>query len=205
MTEALIFAPGFNPVSQMVQDTGGSIQVMNAGSTIAFEQMFRDNFKALHAYACTILKDEATAEEMVQNVFCKLWEKKDQVQALESSTAYLYKSVYYECLNYIKHTKVKAAYRTHANHTMSEKEETGDSANLRQLQQKLHDAMNDLPEQCRAIFQMSRFEELKYREIADRLGISIKTVENQMGKALRILREKLSDFLPLLIFSLFNL
>jgi RNA polymerase sigma-70 factor, ECF subfamily len=197
LTEALIFAPGFNPVSQMVHDTGGSIQVMNAGSTIAFEQMFRDNFKALNAYACTILKDEATAEEMVQNVFCKLWEKKDQVQTLESNTAYLYKSVYYECLNYIKHTKVKAAYRAHANHTMSEKEETGDSANLRQLQQKLHDAMNDLPEQCRAIFQMSRFEELKYREI--------KTVENQMGKALRIMREKLSDFLPIFIFLFLNL
>jgi len=64
--------------------------------------------------------------------------------------------------------------------------------------------LSELPEQCRAIFQMSRFEELKYLEIANRLGISIKTVENQMGKALKILRYKLADYQPSLIFILIN-
>jgi RNA polymerase sigma-70 factor (ECF subfamily) len=68
-----------------------------------------------------------------------------------------------------------------------------------ELEAKVQDALNELPEQCRTIFQMSRFEELKYREIADELGISVKTVENQMGKALKILREKLADFLPMII------
>jgi RNA polymerase sigma-70 factor (ECF subfamily) len=68
-----------------------------------------------------------------------------------------------------------------------------------ELETKLHAAMNDLPEQCRTIFQMSRFDELKYREIADKLDISVKTVENQMGKALKILRARLVDFLALLI------
>jgi RNA polymerase sigma-70 factor (ECF subfamily) len=65
--------------------------------------------------------------------------------------------------------------------------------------------LNELPEQCRTIFQMSRYEELKYQEIADRLGLSVKTIENQMGKALRLLREKLKDFLPLLLLILLNL
>ena len=60
-------------------------------------------------------------------------------------------------------------------------------------------ALKELPEQCRTVFQMSRFEELKYREIADRLGISVKTVENQMGKALKILRVKLVEYLPILL------
>ncbi|WP_315821159.1 sigma-70 family RNA polymerase sigma factor [Paraflavitalea speifideaquila] len=66
-------------------------------------------------------------------------------------------------------------------------------------------ALKELPEQCRTIFQMSRFEELKYQEIADRLGLSIKTVENQMGKALKLMRLKLIDFLPFVILSLLNL
>ena len=69
---------------------------------------------------------------------------------------------------------------------------------LSELEQQINKALNELPEQCRTIFQMSRFEELKYQEIADRLGLSIKTIENQMGKALKILRVKLVDYLPIL-------
>jgi RNA polymerase sigma-70 factor (ECF subfamily) len=73
---------------------------------------------------------------------------------------------------------------------------------LKELEGKLHTALNELPEQCRTIFQLSRFEELRYREIAERLGISVKTVENQMGKALKILRTKLVEFLPFTVFCL---
>ncbi len=70
---------------------------------------------------------------------------------------------------------------------------------LLDLKEKLQEALNELPEKCRTVFQLSRFEELKYQEIADRLNISIKTVEAQMGKALRVLRVKLADYLPLII------
>jgi RNA polymerase sigma-70 factor, ECF subfamily len=203
LTEALIFGPGY-PTIKMANDTGGT-HVLSADSTVVFEQTFKSHFKALHAYACTILKDDATAEEMVQNVFYKLWEKKEQITVQQSISAYLYKSVYYECLNYIKHTKVRSAYQAHVVYHTSEKENASDSASLRQLQEKIDEALKDLPEQCRTIFQMSRFEELKYREIADKLGLSVKTVENQMGKALRILREKLVDFLPAIILLLVNL
>lgn len=69
-----------------------------------------------------------------------------------------------------------------------------------ELQEQIHRAIESLPEQCRIIFKLSRFDELKYAEIAEHLGISIKTVENQMGKALKVMREKLKDYLPLLIF-----
>jgi len=74
---------------------------------------------------------------------------------------------------------------------------------LKELEEKLRDAMNALPQQCRTIFQMSRFDGLKYQEIADQLGISVKTVENQMGKALKQLRVKLIDYLPVFILALF--
>jgi RNA polymerase sigma-70 factor (ECF subfamily) len=73
---------------------------------------------------------------------------------------------------------------------------------VKELEEKIRDAMNALPQQCRTIFQLSRFEGLKYQEIADQLGISIKTVENQMGKALKQLRVKLIDYLPVFLLAL---
>jgi RNA polymerase sigma-70 factor (ECF subfamily) len=76
---------------------------------------------------------------------------------------------------------------------------------ISELEKNLRDALNELPEQCRTIFQLSRFNDLKYREIADELKISVKTVENQMGKALKLLRAKLIEFLPLLILTFINL
>lgn len=172
----------------------------------AFEQAFKTHFKGLHAYAGTLIRDESMAEELVQNVFCRLWEKSERIDIRQSLAAYLYRAVYHESLNYLKHQKVKTAYQTFSKYHMSP---TSDGASrkllLRDLEEKLDQAMQALPEQCRTIFQMSRFEELKYQEIADKLGISIKTVENQMGKALRLLRMKLVDFLPALLLLLLNL
>lgn len=166
----------------------------------AFERLFTSHFKRLFAYALTIVKEEMAAEEMVQNVFFKIWEKKGRVDIQTSVEAYLYRSVYHESLNYLKHKKVKAAYQSHTvYHSKNQTDNASSKVQLSELQQKLETALGELPEQCRTIFQMSRFEELKYQEIADRLGISIKTVENQMGKALKILRVKLADYLPLVI------
>lgn len=171
----------------------------------SFEALFKSNFKRLFSYALTLLRDDSHAEEIVQNVFYKIWEKKGKIDIQTSVTAYLYRSVYNDCLNYLKHKKVKAAHALHT--TLAQKNESDSATSkiqLRELHEKLDTALSELPEQCRTIFQMSRFEELKYHEIASRLGISIKTVENQMGKALRILRIKLADYLPIFIFILVN-
>ena len=165
-----------------------------------FEKLFKTHFKSLFAYAYTIVKDEMVAEEMVQNVFFKIWEKKNDLDIRSTALAYLYKSVYHESLNYLKHKKVKEAYQAHASYQMkNQSDHASKKIMLSELEQQINKALSELPEQCRTIFQMSRFEELKYQEIADRLGLSIKTVENQMGKALKILRFKLVDYLPILI------
>lgn len=165
-----------------------------------FEVLFKTHYKALHAYATVILKDENDAEEIVQQLFLKLWEKRELLWVQTSLKAYLYKSVYHDSLNYLKHQKVKAKYHDFVQHGMDNRYATGaDRLALTELQYQINLALNDLPEQCRTIFQMSRFEELKYREIAEALGLSIKTVENQMGKALRIMRVKLADFLILVL------
>ena len=190
----------------MVNFTGNS-QSKGSSPADSFEQVFRSHFKNLHAYACTIMRDTAAAEEVVQNVFVKMWEKKEDLQIRENVSVYLYRAVHNGSLNHLKHLKVKAAYQSHTmrRHTPNDSERASEKVMMGELEQNLQRALNELPEQCRTIFQLSRFEELKYREIADNLGLSIKTVENQMGKALRLLRLKLVDFLPVLLLLLLTL
>ena len=177
---------------------------VSAVSISAYENAFKSHFKALHGYAYSIVKDDIMAEEMVQNVFFKLWKNKESININQSLTAYLYRSVYYESLNYIKHEKIKAEHRSHAARNTDNAENASERLKLKDLRSNLEVALKKLPEQCRTVFQMSRFEEMKYMEIAAKLGISVKTVENQMGKALRILRTELIDFLPILILLLTN-
>lgn len=199
--EAVIFA--VKSVPNHMPDIG--ITVHNTDTTAVFETVFKDNFKNLHAYACSILKDSDDAEEMVQNVFYKLWEKKEKIDELQSVPAYLYRSVYNECMNFVKHEKVKTAYEAHAVHHGNIASRPVDNADTKQLEARIAEAMSSLPEQCRTIFQMSRYEELKYREIADKMGLSVKTIENQMGKALKILRTKLADYISVLWLFLITL
>lgn len=178
---------------------------INTYSDIAFEQLFKVHYKALHAYANMLLKDIDLAEEVVQSMFLRLWEKRDLLAVQTSIKAYLYKCIYNDSLNFLKHELVKSKYQDFAVHTMNTHHEAASNrVELSELQKELKFAMEALPEQCRIIFKMSRFEELKYKEIAERLGISIKTVENQMGKALKILRLKLVDFLVLILLGLIN-
>ena len=165
-----------------------------------FEQVFKSHFKRLHAFAFTILQNEAEAEEIVQQVFFKLWERNDNLSVTGSVTAYLYRAVHNESLNFIKHQKVKSNHQLHVAYSMkNEVEHPAKKVLAGELEKKIHAALNELPEQCRTIFQLSRFDELKYREIADKLGISVKTVENQMGKALKLMRAKLVDFLSFIL------
>lgn len=169
----------------------------------AFNQIYIDNFPALHRYAYTIINDGQLAEEMVHQVFLKILERKEDIKVHTSVKAYLFRSVNNECLNYIKHQKVKHNYQINATNNMANQVETpSNKLAYKELEQHLKIAINDLPEQCRTIFQLSRFEELKYREIADQLGISIKTVETQMSKALKRLRIDLADYLPLIVWML---
>ena len=171
----------------------------------AFEQMFKTHFKRLHAYAFTILRDEIQAEEMVQQVFFKLWERNENLSLTGSISSYLYRAVHNESLNYIKHQKVRSNHQLNVAYSMkNEVEHPAKKIMAGELEKKIHTALNELPEQCRTIFQMSRFDELKYREIADKLGISVKTVENQMSKAFRLLRVKLVDFLIFILLFIHN-
>jgi RNA polymerase sigma-70 factor (family 1) len=204
LTEAVSFTAYFQPPKMGLSETG-IIASLKKGDETAFERVFKTHFNSLYNYAYTILRNESTAEEVVQQVFFKIWEKRESLPDETLLKAYLYRAVHNESLNAIKRQKVRSGYQMYA---VSSTEQAFDNASgkvhMAELQQELHKAMNELPEQCRTIFQMSRFEEMKYKEIADELNISPKTVENQMGKALKILREKLAHFLPLIVYLFFN-
>lgn len=163
---------------------------------VLFAQAFKAHFRRLHVYALTMVKEEMAAEEMVQNVFCKLWERHREMLTESSITPYLYRAVHNESLNYLKHQKVKQAYQTYAMKQGEIDESSVHSITYKELEAKLENSLRELPEQCRTVFQMSRFEGLKYREIAEQLNVSVKTIEKQMSKALHLLRLKLADHLP---------
>lgn len=175
------------------------IQLLAKRDENAFEQVFKTHYKSLHAYACTLLNDDANGEEIVQQVFFKLWDRAENISIMGTVAAYLYRAVHNESMNHLKHQKVKYTHQMHVAYSMKNATESAPKTlQAKELEKKIQVALNDLPEQCRTVFQMSRFEEMKYREIADELDISVKTVENQMGKALKILRVKLVEFLPFL-------
>ena len=172
---------------------------IQSGDTASFEMLFKTHYDPLCRFALSYLQDPDDAEETVQAVFIGFWEKRQTIQVDTSLKAYLYRSVRNACLNEIKRVKVR---KLHADSMMVEGEpqsQPSDHLAIRQeLEEKIQEALQTLPEQCRLIFKMSRFEELKYQEIADQLNLSIKTVENQMGKALKIMRTQLKDYLPLI-------
>jgi RNA polymerase sigma-70 factor, ECF subfamily len=162
--------------------------------------IFRTYYQPLCTYAYTFLQDKEEAEEIVQGTFLSVWEKRQTIAIHTAVKPYLYAMVRNACLNVIKHEKIK---QKHAAEEIALSPISHDSVAhavaTSELELKIHQAMEKLPEQCRLVFKLSRFEELKYAEIAEQLSISIKTVENHMGKALKIMREQLKDYLPLLI------
>jgi RNA polymerase sigma-70 factor (family 1) len=177
-------------------------QLIQQGDKKAYEEAFKTYYGMLCAYAMPIIRDKDEAEEVVQNVFYNLWAKRESLQVSVALKPYLYRSVHNECLNKIKHQKVKASYAGDYKASVLAGGSSPDRLELKELGNTIEKALESLPEQCGIVFRMSRFEQLKYAEIAEKLGISVKTVEIHMGKALRILREKLKDYLPLVLWLL---
>ena len=199
---ALLSVKEYSFIGMEFQDEQMAV-LLSKRDEAAFERVFKTHYKNLHAYAFTMLKDDDEAEEMVQQVFFKLWERSENLSFSGPIAAYLYRAVHNESLNFLKHQKVKAGHQLHVAYSMKDKTEHGQGKIMRkELENKFREALNELPEQCRTVFQLSRFEDMKYKEIADKLDISVKTVENHMGKALKLLRTKLVDFLPLLLILL---
>ncbi len=165
----------------------------------AFRKIFEAFYAPLCYYASHILPDDQQASEAVQEVFIRIWEKRKSFFPEVSLRQYLFRSVRNQCLNLIRQEKVKQFHTGKYQETMSGEEAGGESVISRELFLQLEKSIDALPEKRREIFRLSRDEGLKYREIAERMGISVKTVEVQMGIALKTLREKIRKLI-LLVF-----
>lgn len=174
-----------------------SQQELVPGNEAAFEAVFRQHYGVLCNYAHTYLRDRDEAEEIVQAAFLAFWEKRHSLEVHTSVKAYLFSMVRNASLNTLTRKKMQEKYAKEKLLT-TDSSESNQPVESDELAQRIAAALQKLPEQCRVIFTMSRFEELKYAEIAAELNLSVKTVENQIGKALKIMREQLRDYLPLL-------
>lgn len=167
-----------------------------AGDRMAFEALFRAHYRPLCAFAAGYVKNMDKAEDLVQDLFFRLWLDREKVSITTSLKAYLFASVRNRCLNALKAQGRAQALNEDADDRAEERELSEDEHAERIA--RVQAAIEMLPEERRKVFKLSRYEGLKYHEIAERLGISVKTVENQMGKALKSLREELADLVRLL-------
>lgn len=180
------------------------------GDRKAFERLFRECYVSLCVYAESVLHDRDAAEDLVQNTFCQLWEKRNALCIQGSVKTYLYRSVYNAALNALKHEKVKLAFgdfqQKYAELHENNIEDFFDRENQQMLMQEVNRAIDTLPEQCREIFILSRFDGEKNAEIADILQISVRTVETQLYRAMKRLREELHHLkhAEILFFILFS-
>jgi RNA polymerase sigma-70 factor (ECF subfamily) len=160
----------------------------------AFEGFFKENYDAFCRFANGFTHDPDDAEEVVQNTFVKLWESRKTLVIGNHPKAYLFTMIRNACLNQIKHISIREEYKKHNEQELQDTEDRSEAVHPT-LQEKIQSAIHKMPTQRTKIFEMSRFEGLKYREIADHLNISIKTVENHMGSAMKDLRLEFKDYL----------
>lgn len=172
---------------------------LKSGDQTAFELLFHFYYPGLVMYAAQFTANIDDAEEIVQNFFVRFWEKHKQLVPYDSLKNYFFSSVKNGSLDFLKHQKIEKKYINEmielSKHHLAYDTDLFVSS---ELQEKLKQGINLLPEKCREIFIMSRIRGLKNEEIASELNISKRTVETQISKALKVLRVELKDYIGLL-------
>jgi RNA polymerase sigma-70 factor (ECF subfamily) len=173
----------------------------------AFEVIFLRYYSSLCTYACTILSNKDASEEVVQDLFVKIWENRKDTEITTSLKSYLYRTIHNQCINLIESWKVRdnytKKYNSDHNPSLTTIPFSGDYpiANLivKELEDKIDESIKTLPEQCREIFLMIRIYDKSYQEVADKLNISVNTVKTQMQRAVSKMKEMLKEYLPIIL------
>jgi RNA polymerase sigma-70 factor (ECF subfamily) len=179
------------------------IESIKEGNKNAFEFLFKSYYPDLKTYAKNIVNSDVVAEDMVMDVFVRLWELENRLEIKTSLAGYLFTSVHNHCINYLTRNKkrfpavnVETIDKLNALVSLSGENDAINTINLSELSNRIEAGIEILPDECRKIFLMSRMEGMTNREIAEKLGISENTVKVQIYRALKKFRVILTEFLP---------
>ncbi len=173
------------------------------GDEKSFEQVFHKYFKMIFIYAKSYVLDKEVARELAQESFLKLWEIKFQIRTDTNVSALLYTITRNNSINYLRQATANKKYIEYSKQKHYEyqlnyyalNDSTSDIIFFDELNEKIESAINNLPPKCKKVFELSRFNDLKYKEIAESLNISVKTVENQIVIALKRIHEQIKEYL----------
>ena len=178
-----------------ILDSKELLNRLRHGDESAFDTIFRTWYPSLVRASESVVRSRAVAEEIVQDVMLELWKRRESLAPDSSPQAYLFQSTRNRSLNHVRHERVAKQGEPYA--TRPEAVDSAAHSHIveDEMRVAVRRAIDGLPDRCREVFELSRMHGLKYSEIAVALGISIKTVEAQMGKALKVLREELAPWL----------
>jgi len=177
------------------------LRQLKLGKQDALQSIFKQYYKYLLVTAINITNDQVIAKDLVQDVFFEIWKKREQLSINSSFKAYLRKAVVNRALNFLKKNKRFDWGEEHFDAQTPAKEISAQQQlETNDLQQLINQAINQLPPKCKVIFTLSRFEKFTHKEIAAQLDISTKTIENQITKALKIIRIAVESYNKLVIF-----
>jgi RNA polymerase sigma-70 factor, ECF subfamily len=169
---------------------------LRRGDQAAFDTIFRAHYAQLVGFAQSMLRERALAEEIIQDVMLELWRRRESLELQESIRTYLFQAARNRSLNHIRHARVEERAEPYVRDDEAVEARADADAIEGEIEDAVRAAVASLPARCREVFELSRGQGLKYSEIATTMGISVKTVETQMGKALQILRGRLAPWLP---------
>lgn len=180
-----------------------------SGDELAFEKIFKSNNPQIVGFCNQFISDWDKSKSLAQEAFINLWLNREKIETINGIKAFLYTYARSCCLNYIRHRKVISKYEDL--HLQSKEDQLNtevlesfdfNSLEFVELEELIMRSINDLPDQCRRVFMLSRFEGKMNREIADDLNISVKSVEANMTRALKTLRADLAEYLPVILVQL---
>jgi RNA polymerase sigma-70 factor (family 1) len=165
----------------------------------AYNEIYERHWASLYRAAFNVLKNEDATMDVIQDVFIWLWEHRNEIQ-VQSIKAYLLVAVKYKVANYLRNEKVRASVYERLPEVDDHITHPDEEIEIKQLKDIIANFVNELPERCQLVFNMSRNEHMSNKEIADRMGITEKTVENQINRALKKLKVKMGRNALLSIF-----
>jgi len=181
------------------------VKSIRTGDSGAFEKLFNTYCQRLINFSRRYVWDKQTAENIVQDIFLKIWQNRTNLDPSKMIKSYLFTAVKNKSIKHLRHADVRKREIETISDFLDANDNPEKELDEKEIALKVHQAINELPEKCREIFSMSRFDKLKYIEIANILDISVKTVETQMGRALKKLRERLKTFITIIIITAFSI